>query len=184
MAGWLDEGSEGKILPWLLCKPHQVLIVTCFPFRTKDHNYFASCVFCFLSVPFIEVRHVGMFWGSHFKEEGASLGDPVSGSGDPASLKPWVQEPSARRGFFSVQHWQSSLVLVHELWTARKAENRRWQMPKVPILWMVAKSISAPPKKPENEDSPINTNQQWFPMVSKWCRILSIHSINCVCLCQ
>ena len=34
----------------------------------------------------------------------------------------------------------------------------------------------APPKKPWNDDSPVNTNNQWFPMVSKWCRISSIHS--------
>ena len=34
----------------------------------------------------------------------------------------------------------------------------------------------APPKKPWNDDSPVNTNTQWFPMVSKWCRISSIHS--------
>ena len=33
----------------------------------------------------------------------------------------------------------------------------------------------APPKKPWNDDSLVNTNQQWFPMVSKWCRISSIH---------
>ena len=34
----------------------------------------------------------------------------------------------------------------------------------------------APPEKPWNDDSPVNTNKQWLPMVSKWCRILSIHS--------
>ena len=34
----------------------------------------------------------------------------------------------------------------------------------------------APPKKPRNDDSPVNTNKQWLPMVSKWCRISSIHS--------
>ena len=28
----------------------------------------------------------------------------------------------------------------------------------------------APPKKPWNDDSPVNTNKQWFRMVSKWCR--------------
>ena len=27
------------------------------------------------------------------------------------------------------------------------------------------------------DDSPVNTNKQWFPMVSKWCRISSIHSM-------
>ena len=36
----------------------------------------------------------------------------------------------------------------------------------------------APLKKTRNEDSPVNTNVQWFPMISKWCRISSIHSIN------
>ena len=36
----------------------------------------------------------------------------------------------------------------------------------------------APPKKPGNDNSPVNTRKQWFPMVSKWCRILSIHSIK------
>ena len=38
----------------------------------------------------------------------------------------------------------------------------------------------APPKKPWKDDSPVNTNNQWFPIDSKWCRILSIHSIECV----
>ena len=33
-----------------------------------------------------------------------------------------------------------------------------------------------PPQRPWKDDSPANTNKQWFPMVSKWCRILSIHS--------
>ena len=31
-------------------------------------------------------------------------------------------------------------------------------------------------EKPWNDDSPVNTSKQWFPMVSKWCGILSIHS--------
>ena len=35
----------------------------------------------------------------------------------------------------------------------------------------------APPKKPWNDDSPVNANEQWFATVSKWCRISSIHSI-------
>ena len=35
----------------------------------------------------------------------------------------------------------------------------------------------APPKNPWNDGSTVNTNKQWFPMVSKWCRILSIHSM-------
>ena len=34
----------------------------------------------------------------------------------------------------------------------------------------------APPKKPWNDDSPVNTNNQWFPMVAKWSRISSTHS--------
>ena len=34
-----------------------------------------------------------------------------------------------------------------------------------------------PPEKPGNDDSLVNTNQQWLPMVSKWCRISSIHSM-------
>ena len=29
---------------------------------------------------------------------------------------------------------------------------------------------AATPTKPWNADSPVNTNNQWFPMVSKWCR--------------
>ena len=36
----------------------------------------------------------------------------------------------------------------------------------------------APPKDPWNDDSLVDANQQWFAMVSKWCRILSIHSMN------
>ena len=35
----------------------------------------------------------------------------------------------------------------------------------------------APPKKPWNDESPVNANKQWFLMVSKWCRISSIHSM-------
>ena len=35
----------------------------------------------------------------------------------------------------------------------------------------------APPKKPRNDDSLVNTNKQWLSMVSKWCeRIPCIHS--------
>ena len=45
------------------------------------------------------------------------------------------------------------------------------------LLWMDEIHF-APPKKPWNDDSPVNTNKQWFPMVSKWCRILSMHSMN------
>ena len=37
----------------------------------------------------------------------------------------------------------------------------------------------APPKKPWNDMiHPVNTNKRWFPMVSKWCRISSIHRKN------
>ena len=32
-------------------------------------------------------------------------------------------------------------------------------------------------KTPWNDDSPVNTNKPWFSMVSKWCRISSIHSM-------
>ena len=35
----------------------------------------------------------------------------------------------------------------------------------------------APPKRPWRNDSPVDTNKQWLPVVSKWCRIMSIHSI-------
>ena len=34
----------------------------------------------------------------------------------------------------------------------------------------------AVPKKPWNVDSPVNTNKQWFPMVSNWCIILPIRN--------
>ena len=39
---------------------------------------------------------------------------------------------------------------------------------------------SAPPKpkNPWNDDSPVNTNEQRLPMVSKWCRISSTHSMS------
>ena len=30
-------------------------------------------------------------------------------------------------------------------------------------------------KKPWNDDSPVNTNEQWFPMVSKWCEMDFVH---------
>ena len=46
-----------------------------------------------------------------------------------------------------------------------------------PILTTVDGRNPAPLKKPQNDESPVNTNEQWFPMVSKWCRISSIHSI-------
>ena len=42
-------------------------------------------------------------------------------------------------------------------------------------LWMDEIHF-APPQKPWKDDSPVNTNKQWFPTVSKWCRISSIHS--------
>ena len=36
----------------------------------------------------------------------------------------------------------------------------------------------APPKKPGNDYSLVNTNKQWLPMASIWCRSLSIHSMH------
>ena len=42
----------------------------------------------------------------------------------------------------------------------------------------VGRRNPAPPKKPFYDDSPVNTGKPWFPMVSKWCRILSIHCIS------
>ena len=39
----------------------------------------------------------------------------------------------------------------------------------------------APPKKRWKDESSVNPNKQWFPIVSKWCRISSIHSI-CLCV--
>ena len=40
------------------------------------------------------------------------------------------------------------------------------------MLWVVAKSISHHRSESLiSDDSPVNTNQQWFPMVSKWCRL-------------
>ena len=43
------------------------------------------------------------------------------------------------------------------------------------ILWMDEIHFG-PPKKPWNDDSPANTSKQCFPVISKWCRISSIHS--------
>ena len=36
----------------------------------------------------------------------------------------------------------------------------------------------APPENFWNDDSLAKANKQWFPMVLKWCKILSIHSIG------
>ena len=33
-------------------------------------------------------------------------------------------------------------------------------------------------EKAWNDDSPVNINKEWFPMVSKWCRISCIHSMG------
>ena len=47
------------------------------------------------------------------------------------------------------------------------------------ILWMVAKSILHHLRNPGMIRFPnANTNNQWFPMVAKWCRISSTHSIS------
>ena len=35
----------------------------------------------------------------------------------------------------------------------------------------------APPRRPWNDHFPVNTSKYWLPMVSKWCRILPIHSM-------
>ena len=35
----------------------------------------------------------------------------------------------------------------------------------------------APPQRPWKDDCPVNTNKQWFPIVLKWCKISSIHSM-------
>ena len=47
-----------------------------------------------------------------------------------------------------------------------------------PAIGTVDGRNPAPPKKPWNDDSLENTNKQGFPIVSKWCRILSIHCVT------
>ena len=37
----------------------------------------------------------------------------------------------------------------------------------------------APPKKLWNTHSPVNTSKQWFPMVSKWCKMDIVHGTGC-----
>ena len=39
----------------------------------------------------------------------------------------------------------------------------------------------APPKRLWRDDSPVNTNKQWFPMVSKWCRFCPSTVSCCFC---
>ena len=39
----------------------------------------------------------------------------------------------------------------------------------------------APPKKPWNDNSPVNTNKQWVSLVSAWCRISSIPQYHRTC---
>ena len=48
----------------------------------------------------------------------------------------------------------------------------------MPFELNVLRNIVVPPEKPWNDDSTVNTNQQWFPVVSKWCRMSSIHSMS------
>ena len=33
----------------------------------------------------------------------------------------------------------------------------------------------APPKRPWNDNSPVHTNKQWFPIVSRWCEMDFVH---------
>ena len=35
--------------------------------------------------------------------------------------------------------------------------------------------VAAPPNKLWSDDSPVKTNEQWFPMVSKWCEMDFVH---------
>ena len=35
--------------------------------------------------------------------------------------------------------------------------------------------LPAPPKKPLNDESPVNTNQHWFRLVSQWCEMDCVH---------
>ena len=51
-------------------------------------------------------------------------------------------------------------------------------IPSFPLQATVDGQNPAPPKKPRENDCPVNTNKQWFPVVSKWCRISSTHSIT------
>ena len=44
------------------------------------------------------------------------------------------------------------------------------------LRWM--DDIHFAPKKPWDTGCPVNTNKQWFPVDSIWCRISSIHSIT------
>ena len=88
---------------------------------------------------------------------------------------PFCFEPCPKRGH-QLQEKDTAIFVIH------------WQAAYVTALPVdcLRESITghtvdgrnpAPPKRPRNDDYPPNTNKQWFPIVSKWCRISSIHSI-------
>ena len=65
---------------------------------------------------------------------------------------------------------------VRQPWTRSRSITR--MIPKADAVHTVDGRNPAPPKKPWNDDSPVNTHKHWFFVVSKWCRISSIHSIS------
>ena len=86
-----------------------------------------------------------------------------------------------RTGKVLLEKGQASLRLIRHLNSDQPvlATPLRWltTTPLWPLLWMDEIHF-APPKKPWNEDSPVTTCKQRFLMVSRRCRISSIHSVS------
>ena len=85
---------------------------------------------------------------------------------------PWHWTPRNRSSRFcprcGVQHFRGIKVKAPEIYLSFCPTK---------MLWMDEIHF-APPKKPWNDDSPVNTNKHWVPMFSKWCRGVSIHSMR------
>ena len=68
---------------------------------------------------------------------------------------------------------ESAQAMVDELQTEARGD-----LPERPTCLLDGQNpFCTTVQKPWNGDSPLN-KKQWFPMVSQWCRISSIHSIK------
>ena len=85
-------------------------------------------------------------------------------------------------GFDNHSHLQAGPAHQALMAESQKSELQQFRQAACPAwnleegLW-VDEIHFAPPKKPWNDDSPVSTSKQWFPMVSKWCRSSSTQSM-------
>ena len=100
----------------------------------------------------------------------------------------WNEKPknqSVKPGLHIRQLCRVQTSDIHKTWIPRRSHAEAIIQVGFPTAFfsptdpIVDGQNSAAPKKPCNDDSPVHTNKQWFPMFFRWCRIPSIHRSGC-----